>query len=927
MAPYLFVLILCLFDSIYSTKNKTEISQYISKFEIEDSNFSNNFNIKKNIGRLTKINEGVKEFIINIIESYIYLNESELYNMIKKNRGVIIFLCKSLFNENKNQFMADIISDFLSETNNNTLLNDSIHIMTNKSNNVSENLLQLLKADTLNTSYILSHLKYVFINDEFFDFYNNSYLRYREHVMNFVELIVYELNNTNLTTIFNSLKDFFGNHSDDLYIFVYDMIKFYGKRIETVEKIRVFINYNAKYNSKLFQDLKQIIDNKNKTKEILDAFFRLNSLDVVGINVIYELILNTDLMNFIFEKIYNETFVNGFAKIIKDLYTPNFYSSVKGMLEVFVVNNKTNLDLFLNVSVTMGKNFAKKDNVSKFLRDSAIKGINDVILQFSNKYSIVSEDCKNLLISTYINESIVDDDGKNKFPSIFFLKKLILESSLNKNDFLSYENCLNSHTTFSNKTQNQSDIKPVFIIGILQDYFNETIFRDSIFYEKFNYLQSFCLPQGKNISTNQTICSQKDYSNLTGLFSEVAFNVSYSSIEALIFDKEKITKKSEDYTLLIIILIILFFPLIIKFFLFPVIYKCLSAKDKEKTDIINKLTNRKDEKQIKNLQENQLIKNENKNNQFENPKWYHLLNKYFDIVNNLKELFNISLSNTEYNNYNGISYIKGILGISLILNIIGQTFFILMNILIKTITITGFYETISNFLYIFIFIGLRYSPRLIFSCSGYTFSYKYLSFIEYNSNVSFFKFLLFQSHKYILLIIVSIFMRYALYYVNIIFHSNKNPIFELFKSRLEKFDKNYFANLFSFLFYNLSPDEFENKENTIQFLYLPINEVFFFIFGVALISFGYKCKIRIDIIIIFLILVILIAKLIGFLLYAFPKQLYPTLYFYSFGYGSFMLNPLYNLPCFLIGMFFGLVNFTIHRGANINGYSKIELLF
>ena len=104
-----------------------------------------------------------------------------------------------------------------------------------------------------------------------------------------------------------------------------------------------------------------------------------------------------------------------------------------------------------------------------------------------------------------------------------------------------------------------------------------------------------------------------------------------------------------------------------------------------------------------------------------------------------------------------------------------------MNILIKTITITGFYESISNFLYIFIFIGLRYSPRLIFSCSGYTLSYKYLSFIEYNSNVSFFRFLLFQSHKYILLIIVSVFMRYALYYVNIIFHSNKNPIFELFK--------------------------------------------------------------------------------------------------------------------------------------------------
>ena len=40
-----------------------------------------------------------------------------------------------------------------------------------------------------------------------------------------------------------------------------------------------------------------------------------------------------------------------------------------------------------------------------------------------------------------------------------------------------------------------------------------------------------------------------------------------------------------------------------------------------------------------------------------------------------------------------------------------------------------------------------------------------------------------------------------------------------------------------------------------------------------------------------------------------------------------MLNPLYNLPCFLIGMFFGLVNFSIYRGANIKSdYSKIEML-
>ena len=42
-----------------------------------------------------------------------------------------------------------------------------------------------------------------------------------------------------------------------------------------------------------------------------------------------------------------------------------------------------------------------------------------------------------------------------------------------------------------------------------------------------------------------------------------------------------------------------------------------------------------------------------------------------------------------------------------------------------------------------------------------------------------------------------------------------------------------------------------------------------------------------------------------------------------------MLNPLFNLPSFLIGMYFGLVNFTIQRGVNISFKdvfdTKIEL--
>ena len=47
------------------------------------------------------------------------------------------------------------------------------------------------------------------------------------------------------------------------------------------------------------------------------------------------------------------------------------------------------------------------------------------------------------------------------------------------------------------------------------------------------------------------------------------------------------------------------------------------------------------------------------------------------------------------------------------------------------------------------------------------------------------------------------------------------------------------------------------------------------------------------------------------------KELYPTLYFYLFGYGARMINPFYNLPDFLIGMYFGMINYNIQRGVMI----------
>ena len=154
---------------------------------------------------------------------------------------------------------------------------------------------------------------------------------------------------------------------------------------------------------------------------------------------------------------------------------------------------------------------------------------------------------------------------------------------------------------------------------------------------------------------------------------------------------------------------------------------------------------------------------------------------------------------------------------------------------------------------------------------------------------------------------------------------------EIFHNQLEEHSIKYFYYLLSFLFYNIKDDElFTNESVFIQYLYLPINEIFLFIYGIALISIGYKFKLRFDIIIIISFILVYLFKLAIFIFFMHERKIYSTLYFFLHGYGVLMLNPIFNLPSFLVGMYFGLVNFTIQRGVNNiskdEKYKEYELL-
>ncbi len=310
------------------------------------------------------------------------------------------------------------------------------------------------------------------------------------------------------------------------------------------------------------------------------------------------------------------------------------------------------------------------------------------------------------------------------------------------------------------------------------------------------------------------------------------------------------------------------------------------------------------------------------------PKWYKLLNEFFNLKDNLKELFNFESNNTNINNINGLNYIKGLLGISIILTILGHTFLIFINSPTKDFGINHFYNLIYSKLYIFVFIGLRYSPRIIFSCSGYILTYKYLSFIENQQKNFYFKFLLPQIYKYFYLILIILFGRFSLYYL--FYMLNIGPSWEIFNNKILKKPESitdFFLNLFIIKSFYISKDERKEIGNLFDYFWMSFNEIIFFILGTSLISIGYKFKIRIDYLIIGLIILLYFGKIAFFYIFRYKVQeIYTTLYYYLFDYGKLMINPLFNISYYLIGIYFGLMNYTIQKGiTDLKGEDTLKL--
>ena len=838
------------------------------------------------------------------------------------------YLVQEFLNEKNITILNPVVDDIYNE--NSTFIDDVFNLIKKNGTFIDyiNNILKILNTTTIGTDEVFLMIRnvYYIINMDGIDNIT-SFLLTPDH--NIVFLYLIETLADQNSTMFSFLEPFIREYKDIFINAVYEILKY---------------SYDEDGKEKVVDIIKAaFLENKN----ISEFFYSVNLTDY-RINLIKNEILQ------------DKKFVEGFLDLLKQ-------GEMIRKIVVLFINLKNNtyiqdelpnllsyiyeidsgfIQPLLDVTTNILEKLIEDDSVKNFVSNKFTKMLNDNFFRTEfEKYSI-SEECKNFM-QTIFFKNFKDDPSINQTEKIyidnatnymrhFFLRKILIDTTKDKNDFSTYENCLNKE--FNNtKIENLSlsfTIQPIYVIGIFDDTTNKSNFNDSIFLEKYNYILSYCLPYGIfNNSNDKEICSQTDYGNLIKIFLEIPFNMNTSRVDSFyIYEK---TFDSKEYYPCILTIFLLVIPILISFFLYIYdkisFYRYLQKEQRGKIEKINELSFDKEnetENEIDSQNQSKLtMKIKRKNYKLITPMWYKYLNEYFSLIKNGLELFDFKSKESIVNNVNGLTYIKGLLGTSMILYVFGQTFIVLYNLPFKNFTLSEFNKSLKNPLYVIPFIGLRYSPRVILSCSGYTLMYKFLCFIEKEKNLYLPKFFLIQSYKYILLILVVLFMRYSFYYVNIAFNDTKRPMLEILKYILEYHYDNSFEIFFKFLITYFGDFTLQWKQNLIQYFYLPINEVFLFIVSTVLISIGYKFKLKIDIAILIIVAIIFISKILFFVLYSYNNQKYPTLYFYLYDYGGFMLNPFYNLPSFFIGMFFGLINYSVQRGVNLFSNQSYQRIY
>ena len=779
-----------------------------------------------------------------------------------------------------------------------------------------ENILDDFDNKDLKFENIITNISSIFKIESIKNIYN--YIMDKDDNLIFNILDDFLKTNDDMQKIYNTIMESVGDYKKEIMNLIFGIIIAYPNRTKVISLVGEFL----KEHREAHDNLKSLFK-KDEFKYLINYiitneyqyFYAIKNVTMEreeSMDLLFKILNYTDLIDGMMNLLIN---IEDSKYIMENL--PEFIKNITIKDNTFLLNFVRNIIYFLG-SLSSSK--------QEFINDMVIETKSSLLNLFNSRnissYNI-SESCLYLFNSTFLNTE--NHSVWNK-TLLTYLRKFVLDSPINKGDFMAYDNCISEdEIKIEGKTKNITHyVKPVFVIGMVDEE-KITDLSNSIYYGKYHYITNFCFPFGYIIDSDKNktfMCNQKDYSQFIQFLLNFFSDNHDRNISDILWYDDTIKLDKLDYAKGILNILILAIPIMIKIGL--IISKYILEKKHKKIQKINKLIDEKNIKKINSYNEDEL--KPTKKMKFS--RCYILLNNYFSFYENGMELFNFNLNNTNFNNINGLTYIKGLIGLSIILNVFGLTFTILMNIQIKDYGIYDFYQTMINLFFVFIYIGYRYSPRVLFSCSGYTLTYKYLCFIEQEKGLYFIKFLFLQSYKYIILYFILILFKYSILSIIHLFKDTKRPVWALFDHYLNKesFLYSSFAFLFDFSNYNIQ----NLSHNYIYYFYMPINEIFCFVFGTILISLGYKFKLRIDIIIIAIFLLFFLLKI--FLFNYVDRFGYLTIDYYNFNSGIFFLMPSYNISYYLIGMYFGLINYSIQKGItsiykennNYNKYYQLE---
>ena len=869
---------------------------------------SSNIFLKENYTLIRNLQEIPIEFIFKLLKEYPTAIKEFLPYMKDKIKNTTR---KLFLSEEDGAFIDNIIDDLAQNV---SILDPLINAIKNN-NSVIDYFEKIVKiqndlsigADNKTNLTFIELQKVLNLHEYFIDTLLNLTKIYPD-LFCFFRIMKKTLNETNLNV--TSLIKLFKDNRDIMIPFMKNVLRNYGNLDKTLETFGDFFENHPDQGKDLLYFL------ANSSKIFMNFIFTMKGGDNLAFDCLYYLINETNrttLKDLLYTLCGNYSLLTEFGRILK-----HFTSIEKFIFDLmnFAITNEE----LTRVTHRVIKGFLKYyfehknlDNKSSssiffigaFLRNIISTYVSKSKDQFKEQISAGCIHFLNYTLFGNVNDSYYMEKLREKenqsLPydrnmSFYYIYKIVVDTSKSNNDIVNYENCLYNLPYFngiSASTLGYMDNYPTFVISVM-DLLNTSLPKNNTLLFTYRYMFGTCLPQGltnKSQNGQNYYCNKKDYSFIMTKIMQIFIgqqNIDLHSIEIT-----KTNDSSFNFGEGLILFLILF-PLLLNLFL--IIYKKCILERKEN------ISSTKD-----------ILR----------PKWFTFSYYFFNFNKNLNELFDFDSDNEQkiiINNHKGMLYIKGIIGLSLLFSILGQLFFVFVNLDMKDFGAYHFYSLLKSTSYILIFIGLRYSPRLIFSCSGFSLTYKLLSFYDLGIKYSSIKFFFMQFYKYIMLLLVILFFRYSFYPFLSMF--DIKPMWNVFNELelikpselgtffLKLLTLDHFKAIYKFFFTNSN----SLTHDLFDYYWIPFNEIFFFVFGVILITIGVKTKIKFDYIILLLIIIMFILKILTYFVFYLTKDIYTTFYFSVYRHGRLMINPLYNLNYFLIGMYFGLINYSLQKG-------------